>query len=194
MSGSQLPPGPAEVWSSGDYIDVCDRMIPGLGARLVELAGAGAGQAVLDVACGTGNTALPAAGAGAAVTALDITPALLRAGAARSAAAELPVTWVQGDATALPFEATTFDRVLSCVGAQFCGDQEATAGELRRVCPCGPRGPGAPCGPCAPAGSCPARKSCASKEPSFTCAERTASALSWRAPTLCFGSTVFSAA
>lgn len=134
MSTSQLPTGPAEVWSSGDYADVCDRMIPGLGARLVELAGVGLGQAVLDVACGTGNAALPAAGAGAAVTALDITPALLQAGAARAAAADLPVTWVQGDATALPFEDAGFDRVLSCVGAQFCGDQEATAGELRRVC------------------------------------------------------------
>jgi SAM-dependent methyltransferase len=134
MSTSQSPPDPAEVWASGDYADVCDRMIPRLGVRLVELAEVGAGQAVLDVACGTGNAALPAAATGAAVTALDITPALLQAGAARAAADNLGVTWVQGDATALPFDAATFDRVLSCVGAQFCGDQEATAGELRRIC------------------------------------------------------------
>ncbi|MBS1881218.1 MAG: methyltransferase domain-containing protein, partial [Actinobacteria bacterium] len=42
--------------------------------------------------------------------------------------------WVHGDATAMPFEDAGFDRVLSCVGAQFCGDQEATARELGRVC------------------------------------------------------------
>lgn len=131
---AELPSEPAAVWASGDYADVCERMIPGLGARLVELSGAGAGEAVLDVACGTGNAALPAAAAGAAVTALDITPELLRAGAERAAAAGLRVAWVHGDATALPFEADGFDRVLSCVGAQFCGDQEATASELARVC------------------------------------------------------------
>ncbi|MBS1880434.1 MAG: SAM-dependent methyltransferase, partial [Actinobacteria bacterium] len=83
MKTSELPPSPAEVWSSGDYADVCERMIPELGARLAELAGVGPGQAVLDVASGTGNAALPAAAAGAAVTALDITPELLRVGAAR---------------------------------------------------------------------------------------------------------------
>jgi ubiquinone/menaquinone biosynthesis C-methylase UbiE len=86
------------------------------------------------VACGTGNAALPAAAAGAAVTGLDITPALLRAGAERAAAANLEVAWVRGDATAMPFEGGGFDRVLSCVGVQFCGDQEATASELARVC------------------------------------------------------------
>jgi SAM-dependent methyltransferase len=123
-----------EIWSAGDYADVCDRMIPGLGARLVGLAGVGAGAAVLDVACGTGNAALPAAAAGAAVTALDITPALLDVGAERAAAAGLEVAWVCGDAAAMPFEAAGFDRVLSCVGVQFCADQAAAAGELARVC------------------------------------------------------------
>lgn len=54
-------------------------MIPGLGARLVDLAGVQSGDAVLDVATGSGNAALPATRAGAVVTALDITPALLLA-------------------------------------------------------------------------------------------------------------------
>jgi SAM-dependent methyltransferase len=133
-SAGPSAPTPAEIWSAGDYADVCDRMIPELGARLVELTGVGAGEAVLDVACGTGNVALPGAGAGAAVSALDITPALLEVGAARAAAADLLVAWVQGDAETMPFEDAAFDRVLSCVGAQFCGDQEKTASELARVC------------------------------------------------------------
>jgi SAM-dependent methyltransferase len=39
-----------------------------------------------------------------------------------------------GDAHALPFADATFDRVLSCVGVQFCADQQAAAAELVRVC------------------------------------------------------------
>lgn len=134
VSSSQQMPSPAEVWSAGDYPDVCERMIPGLGARLVALAGVEPGERVLDVAAGSGNAALPAARAGAVVTALDITPALLRAGAARARAAGLDVSWVHGDAQRLPFPDRCFDRVLSCVGVQFCADHAAAAAELVRVC------------------------------------------------------------
>ncbi|MGH3004097.1 MAG: class I SAM-dependent methyltransferase [Gaiellaceae bacterium] len=122
------------MWSTGDYADVCDRMIPELGARLVELADVQRGDEVLDVAAGTGNAALPAAKAGAAVTALDITPSLLEIGSRRAKAAGLRVEWVAGDAHALPFAAGSFDRVLSCVGVQFCADHDTVASELARVC------------------------------------------------------------
>lgn len=133
-SSAQTPPAPAEVWATGDYAGVADRMIPRLGARLVELAGVADGQRVLDVAAGTGNAALPAAATGAEVTALDITPELLEIGARRARAAGLTVRWVHGDAEGLPFDSSSFDRVLSCVGVQFCGDHPAAASELVRVC------------------------------------------------------------
>ncbi len=132
--GDHASPSPADVWSAGDYASVCDRMIPGVGARLVELAGVEGGLAVLDVAAGSGNAALPAARAGAAVTALDITPALLEIGAERAAASKLEVAWVQGNAQCLPFADASFDRVLSCVGVQFCADRAAAVAELLRVC------------------------------------------------------------
>ncbi|HZE06809.1 MAG TPA: methyltransferase domain-containing protein [Solirubrobacteraceae bacterium] len=134
VSANQTIPSPAEVWSAGDYADVCDQMIPGLGARLVELAQVRAGDEVLDVAAGSGNAALPAARAGASVTALDITPGLLKIGDQRAREAGLTVEWVHGDAQALPFAEASFDRVLSCVGVQFCGDHPAAASELVRVC------------------------------------------------------------
>lgn len=136
MSTGTTPtrPSPAEIWSAGDYADVCDRMIPELGARLVSLAGVGGDERVLDVAAGSGNAALPAARAGATVTALDITPALLEIGDRRATAAGLDVTWVLGDAQALPFADAGFDCVLSCVGVQFCADRAAAAAELVRVC------------------------------------------------------------
>lgn len=125
---------PATVWSTGDYAGACDRMIPGLGARLVELAGVRAGHDLLDVAAGTGNASIPAAAAGARVTALDITPSLLAAGTARAEAAGVTVCWTHGDAEAMALPDASFDRVLSCVGVQFCADQHAAAAELVRVC------------------------------------------------------------
>jgi ubiquinone/menaquinone biosynthesis C-methylase UbiE len=134
VSANQTVPSPTEVWSTGDYAGVCDRMIPGLGARLVELADVQAGDRVLDVATGSGNAALPAARAGATVTALDITPALLEIGSRRASAAGLDVEWVHGDAQAMPFAEASFDQVLSCVGVQFCADHDAAAAELLRVC------------------------------------------------------------
>lgn len=137
MSVSQQhtgPPAPAEVWASGNYAEVCDRMIPRLGARLVELAGVRPGEAVIDVATGSGNAALPAARAGATVTALDITPTLLQTASERAAAAGLRIEWVHGDAQAMPFADGRFDTVLSCVGVQFCSDPSAAAAELVRVC------------------------------------------------------------
>jgi ubiquinone/menaquinone biosynthesis C-methylase UbiE len=134
VSTQQRAPAPAEVWATGDYADVCQRMIPELGARLANIADVRAGHDVLDVATGTGNAALPAAAAGATVAALDITPSLLEIGSRRASAAGLEVEWVHGDAQAMPFADGSFDRVLSCVGVQFCADHNAAASELVRVC------------------------------------------------------------
>jgi ubiquinone/menaquinone biosynthesis C-methylase UbiE len=133
-SPQQTAPDPAQVWSTGDYAEVCERMIPDLGARLVDIAEVRPEHDVLDVATGTGNAALPAAAAGATVTALDITPALLAVAARQAATAGVEVRWVNGDAQALPFADGSFDRVLSCVGVQFCANKAAAAQELVRVC------------------------------------------------------------
>lgn len=138
-SSNQAPPTPADVWSSGDYAGVSDRMIPDLGARLVALADVRPGERVLDVAAGVGNATLPAARAGAVVTALDITPSLVQTGARRAAAAGLDVTWVCGDAHELPFADDGFELVMSCVGVQFCADARTAAAELVRVCSPGGR-------------------------------------------------------
>jgi ubiquinone/menaquinone biosynthesis C-methylase UbiE len=68
------------------------------------------------------------------VTALDITPALLERGAANAWAAGVDVTWVEGDAEALPFADASFDVVTSAVGVMFCASHERAAAELLRVC------------------------------------------------------------
>jgi SAM-dependent methyltransferase len=89
---------------------------------------------VLDVACGTGNAARPAARAGARVTGLDFVPKLLEAGRAKAEAEGLDIEWKEGDAEDLPFEDGSFDRVVSTFGHMFAPRHQRTADEMARVC------------------------------------------------------------
>jgi SAM-dependent methyltransferase len=121
------------MWDAGDY-GVLSERIADVGERVVARAGIEPGMAVLDVACGTGNAAAPAARAGARVTGLDLVPALLEEGHAKAAAAGLEVEWVEGDAEELPFEDGAFDRVLSTFGHMFAPRHRRVADEMARVC------------------------------------------------------------
>jgi ubiquinone/menaquinone biosynthesis C-methylase UbiE len=103
-------------------------------AELVARLEPGAGERWLDVATGTGGVAVRAAQAGADVTGLDITPALLEHAREAAAASGVPVELVEGDAQRLPFEDASFDVVSSCFGVIFAPDRAAAAGELSRVC------------------------------------------------------------
>jgi SAM-dependent methyltransferase len=89
---------------------------------------------VLDVACGTGNAAIPAARAGAAVTGLDLVPELLEGGRKKAAAEGVEIQWVEGDAEALPFADGAYDRVFSTFGHMFAPRHRQTADEMARVC------------------------------------------------------------
>ena len=122
------------MWASGDYPQMVETFLLPLGPRLVAAAGIGPGMRVLDVAAGTGNASLPAASAGAQVTASDLTPELLEAGRRRADAAGLELEWVQADAEHLPFEDESFDVVMSCIGVMFAPHHQAAADELVRVC------------------------------------------------------------
>lgn len=121
------------TWASGDYPSVAE-MVTGIGERLVERAGVGAGMEVLDVAAGSGNAAIPAALAGGEVIASDLTPELFAAGRERARRAGARVEWIRADAEDLPFEDARFDRVLSSIGIQFAPRHEVVAAELVRVC------------------------------------------------------------
>ncbi len=123
------------VWAAGDYPDVAARLIPELGTLLVGAAGVRPGQRVLDVAAGLGNAAIAAAaGVGADVVALDVTPELLAAGERAAEHRGATIEWVEGDAAELPFADGAFDVVLSCLGVMFVGDHQRAAAELVRVC------------------------------------------------------------
>ena len=121
------------TWEAGDYAALSG-YIAEVGEALVARAGVGEGMEVLDVACGTGNAALPAARAGARVTGLDLAPKLLEAGREQADAEGIEVEWVEGDAEKLPFDDGSFDRVLSTFGHMFAPRHARTAEEMARVC------------------------------------------------------------
>ena len=122
------------MWASGDYPLMVETFLLPLGPRLVDACGVGAGTRVLDVASGTGNAAIPAAQRSATVTASDLTPALLEAGAARPEARGLDLDWVEADAEDLPFADESFDVVMSSIGVMFAPYHQAAADELVRTC------------------------------------------------------------
>jgi SAM-dependent methyltransferase len=122
-----------KAWAAGDYAAIAHRELWPLGERVVVRSGVGAGEEVLDVACGTGNAALRAAGAGARVVALDLTPELLATGRALAAGAGVTIDWVEGDAEALPFADESFDVVVSTLGVMFAPRHHVAAAELARV-------------------------------------------------------------
>ena len=94
---------------------------------------------MLDVACGTGNLALPAARIGASVTGIDIAPNLIAQAKARAAAERLAITFEVGDAERLPYANGTFDSVVTMFGAMFAARPERAAAELLRVTRAGGR-------------------------------------------------------
>lgn len=121
------------TWEAGDYATLSPR-IAEVGELVAARAGTAPGMSVLDVACGTGNAAIPAARAGARVTGLDLTPKLLEQGRAQAESEGLQIEWVEGDAEELPFEDASFDRVLSTFGHMFAPRHGRVADEMGRVC------------------------------------------------------------
>lgn len=122
------------MWASGDYPSMVETFLLPLGPRLVEACGIGPGMSVLDVAAGTGNAAIPAARAGAKVTASDLTPEIMEAGRQQAEAEGLKLEWVEADAEHLPFGDASFDVVMSSIGAMFAPHHQEVADELVRVC------------------------------------------------------------
>lgn len=121
------------AWSAGDFNRLA-LTIMDVAEHLVASADPRPGTTVLDVACGTGNAALVAARRFCRVTGVDFAPPLLERARARAAAEGSEITFVEGDAQALPVADAAADTVTSVFGVMFAPDQAAAAGELLRVC------------------------------------------------------------
>lgn len=121
-------------WQKGHDILEAERGGKRLSSRLVELAGIGPGDAVLDIAGGYGEPSLTAArvvGPDGRVVCNDISRDMLAFGRERAAAAGVEdVEFIEGDAEHLDFEAESFDAVLSRSGLMFLSD---VAGTLKKL-------------------------------------------------------------
>jgi len=122
------------LWEKGDFTRIAATMRES-GEALVERIGIGRGMRVLDVGCGDGTTAVPAAQAGADVLGVDIARNLVEAGNRRAAGLGLSnLKFQQGDATSLEgIPDGSFDMVISFFGAMFAPKPFDVAKQLVRV-------------------------------------------------------------
>src|SRR5881275_1550172 len=130
-----LPMNPNKaLWEKGDFTRIAATMRES-GEALVQRLGITKGIKILDLGCGDGTTALPAAKLGADVLGVDIASNLVEAGNKRAAENGLTdCTFQQGDASnleQLPDKA--FDLVISIFGAMFAPKPFEVAKEMVRV-------------------------------------------------------------
>jgi SAM-dependent methyltransferase len=136
MNANQAPPMNANkaLWEKGDFTRIAETMRES-GEELVGKLGITDGLRVLDLGCGDGTTALPAAQLGADVLGVDIASNLVAAGDERAKALGLTnCRFEEGDASdlhELPDE--QFDLVISAFGAMFAPNPLDVAKEMVRV-------------------------------------------------------------
>lgn len=122
------------LWEKGDFTRIAESMRES-GEALVQRIGITKGLKVLDLGCGDGTTALPAAKLGAEVLGVDIARNLVEAGNRRAKEQGLAnCTFQEGDASdlnQLPDQA--FDLVVSIFGAMFAPNPSMVAKEKVRV-------------------------------------------------------------
>ena len=126
------------TWMTGDYAAFAKPIEPGALEFLQRLE-VTPGMKLLDVGCGAGQIAIPAARAGAVVTGVDIAVTSLEQARVRALSEGLNVQFDEGDAEQLPYADASFDLVVSLLGAMFAPRPERVAAELTRVCKPGGR-------------------------------------------------------
>ncbi len=121
------------TWTAGDFGKIAKSYEPGA-ADFITGLNLQPGDHVLDVACGTGNLAIPAARIGAQVMGIDIAPNLIEQAQAWAQDEGLAIHFEEGDAEQMPYPDAQFDAVVTMFGAMFAPRPDKVASELVRVC------------------------------------------------------------
>lgn len=134
LTTTPVPNPNKALWEKGDFTRIAAAMRES-GEALVKSLSVGNGIRLLDLGCGDGTTAIPAAQAGANVVGVDIARNLVAAGDARAKALQLSnIRFEEGDASDLVnFEDRGFDVVVSIFGAMFAPRPGDVAKEMVRV-------------------------------------------------------------
>jgi ubiquinone/menaquinone biosynthesis C-methylase UbiE len=122
-----------EMWATGNFARIGNNHVIA-SELLCEAADLRAGQRVLDVATGSGNTAIAAARRGCEVVGMDYVPGWIEYARKRAGMEHMEVAFEVGDAEDLPYPDASFDVVLSTFGVMFAPNQGKAASELLRVC------------------------------------------------------------
>ena len=122
------------LWEKGDFTTIAATMRESGAAFVADLSIA-PGMKVLDLGCGDGNTAIPAAERGAEVLGVDIASNLVRAGQRRAKERNLAqCRFEEGNAAQLDgVKSASFDLVVSVFGAMFAPRPTEVAREMARV-------------------------------------------------------------
>lgn len=122
------------LWEKGDFTRIAETMRES-GVAFVNSLAIKPGHKILDIGCGDGTTAVPAAKLGADVLGVDIAGNLIRAGNHRAQEHGLQnCSFQEGDATNLHnVSDDSFDLVISMFGAMFAPNPLAVAQEMVRV-------------------------------------------------------------
>src|ERR1700730_11233521 len=112
---AQLKSNMKASWMAGDFGQIANYAEKG-GEEFVARTEIKPDSRILDVACGTGNTAIPAARAGGLVTGVDIAPNLLEQARRRAAVERLSIRFQEGDAEELPY------RIVNSTSCSRCSE------------------------------------------------------------------------
>ena len=121
------------TWTAGDFGEIAKAYATGA-SQFVERLGVKPGTTFLDVACGNGNLAFPAARLGATVKGMDIAPEMIRQARELAEQQGIQAQFDEGDAEALQYDDNSFDVVATMFGAMFAPRPDVVTSELVRVC------------------------------------------------------------
>jgi SAM-dependent methyltransferase len=133
MAYEELKQRQSVMWASGPYQNITET-IADIHEVILERMAVHEGDRWLDLACGTGAVAELAAGTGAKVTGIDLSPGLIETAKQRAHDQGLDIDYQVGDCENLKDVAdASFDIVTSTCGVMFAPDHEASARELARI-------------------------------------------------------------